>query len=56
MGAWDDLLRFNNGGGGQMDFQDGNSVYLKPRMGETGLETCMRSNLLQARPIRNIWV
>ncbi len=29
-GAWDDLLRFNNGVGGQMNCQDGNRVYLKP--------------------------
>lgn len=33
-GAWDDLLRFNNGVGGQMNCQDGNSFYLKPRMVE----------------------
>lgn len=33
-GASDDLLRFNNGVGGQMNCQDGNSVYLKPRVEE----------------------
>lgn len=33
-GAWDDLLSFNNGLGGQMNCQDGNRVYLKPSMGE----------------------
>lgn len=29
--AWDDLLGFNNGVGGQMNCQDGKCVYLKCR-------------------------
>ena len=33
-GVSDDLLRFNNGVGGQMNCQDGNSVYLKPSGGK----------------------
>lgn len=33
-GTLNDLLGFNNGVGGQMNCQDGNGVYLKPRVVE----------------------
>lgn len=56
-GAWDHLLRFNNGVGGQMNCQDGNCVYLKPRVGEnvqTGNMYMTQS--FYALPARNSWV
>lgn len=65
--AWDDLLGFNNGVGGQMNCQDGNCVYLKCRAMEKMFmleniqeiqsfflfSTFFSSLLLQAR---NSWV
>lgn len=44
-GAWGDLLRFNNGVGGQMNCQDGKCVYLKP----TVVENVRPGNMYETR-------